>query len=451
MARGVRRARKIMNRLRFEIEWEDPAAAVGLELRATWSHLRIFIDDTCLTQVHDLAARSVRNGIYLPLYPLAEWLAMHWWSLFAELENPRRTLPNEYQRRHNLRYGRDGFIFPNLILRPLNGQIALNWGDSADCTGMVRFLSQGSALLSASDVITSISDLIETVIRRLEQSGLQNTLLHQEWQAINSADAKEGVFCTAAAALGLDPYSLDNEVSEAILQAGKLLPKPVVEEFFASADTSQLLIQAHQVSKALARAKAQTARLQPVIDIRRRVRFESKARAPWEDGYSWARQLRKELCLNGQVPGVINDIGTMLGLASEEFARAVTVMKAVPVVFDAVVNLNDQRSPGFVLRNQSQANLKFSFCRALIEYLAAEQPGPALVAADYSSRQKRNRAFAAEFLVPSEELRDALPSDYLGPDELDALARRFKVSSWLVQHQVENHKLARLAPSVSDL
>ncbi|MGK2906219.1 MAG: ImmA/IrrE family metallo-endopeptidase [Desulfuromonadales bacterium] len=439
-----------MNRLRFEIEWEDPAAAAGLELRATWAHLRIFVDDECVTQVHDLAARSVRSGIYLSLYPLAEWLATHWWSLFAELENPRRTEPAEYLRRHNLRYGRDGFAFPNLVFCPLNGHVTLSWADSAGPAEMVRFLSQGKVVLPAADVDAGLKELVEAVIRRLDQSEVPHTVLHEEWRAVCEADADERAFCMAAAALGQDPYSLDDKVSEDLLEVSSLLPVAVTEDFFASAEVAQMLDQARQVALALQKASSQDIQLQTVMDLRRDLQFQKEARQPWGDGYAWARRLRQELKLNGQIPGNIRDIGVMFGIDPTDFNRAVNTGGAVHPVFDAVMNINSQQSPGFVLRRQNQSNLKFSFCRALIEYLAADQPGPALVAADYSLRQKRNRAFAAEFLVPSEELQKALPGPYLGPEELDVLARKFKASPWLVRHQLENHNLARLAPLSGD-
>jgi len=439
-----------MNRLRFEIEWENPAAAVGPELRATWAHLQIFVDGHCLTQVHDMPARSVRNGIYLPLYPLAEWLAMHWWGLFSELDNPRRTLPEEYLRRHNLRFGRDGYAFPDLIFRPLNGQTVLAWEDSFDPTWAVRFLGHGKAVLPAREVEAGLRDLIETVILRLDHLGVRDTALHEEWQAVTSADADEQAFCRAAATLGLDPYSLDEEMSAALLEVGRLLPAAVSEDFLASATAVQLLHQARQVAAALKKAGNQKGRLLAIKELRQRIRFESVNLHPWEDGYACARQLRQELSLNGEVPANIDDIGNMLGVATTDLRLAVTRAASVPVFLDAAVNLNDHHSPGFVLRRQSRENLKFAFCRSLFEYLAADQPGPALIAADYSLRQKRNRAFAAEFLVPSEQLREALPGDYLDPEAVDDLARRFKVSSWLVRHQLANHNLARLAPLVEN-
>jgi hypothetical protein len=42
---------------------------MGDELRATWASLSIQIDDNVITELQDRRTRSVRTGIFLPLYP----------------------------------------------------------------------------------------------------------------------------------------------------------------------------------------------------------------------------------------------------------------------------------------------------------------------------------------------------------------------------------------------
>lgn len=70
-----------MSRISIEFDWQDPLSAKGRELRATWADLRITIDGKTVTSVLDTKSKTVRSSIYLPLYPLAEWIAGHWWSL----------------------------------------------------------------------------------------------------------------------------------------------------------------------------------------------------------------------------------------------------------------------------------------------------------------------------------------------------------------------------------
>ena len=162
-----------MNGLHFEFEWESPLGASGPELRATWAHLVITVNGISVTQVHDYNARSVRNGIYLPLYPLAEWLAMHWWPLLFELETPRRPVYADYAQRHTIRFGREGFALPDLTFRPGGeGKISLDWKsyDLPECG--VRFLQQGSTVLKVSEVREAFAALINGVIKRMGCEGI---------------------------------------------------------------------------------------------------------------------------------------------------------------------------------------------------------------------------------------------------------------------------------------
>ena len=70
-----------MPTLDFEIDWVDAEGIRGPELAATWAALCIRIGDSVITRVLDARAKTVREFVYVPLYPLAEWLATNWWFL----------------------------------------------------------------------------------------------------------------------------------------------------------------------------------------------------------------------------------------------------------------------------------------------------------------------------------------------------------------------------------
>src|SRR5208282_3723325 len=95
--------------LKLVIEWEDPCAAKGDELRATWCRLAITVGQTPLTRIEDERAQTVRDAVYGSPYPLAEWFAFNWWSLLNEAEPPLSA-----PERHNLRFAREGFALPDL-------------------------------------------------------------------------------------------------------------------------------------------------------------------------------------------------------------------------------------------------------------------------------------------------------------------------------------------------
>ena len=84
--------------------------------------------------------------------------------------------------------------------------------------------------------------------------------------------------------------------------------------------------------------------------------------------------------------------------------------------------------------------------RALGDYLGRSESGPALLSALATDRQARSRAFAAEFLAPSESLRRALAGrNPVEPEQVDELALEYGVSTEVIRRQMENHGLATVA------
>lgn len=96
-----------------------------------------------------------------------------------------------------------------------------------------------------------------------------------------------------------------------------------------------------------------------------------------------------------------------------------------------------------VSSGRAEARRRFLVCRALGGFLASGSA--ALVTTRGTERQRRNRAFAAEFLAPAVAIRERLPQGRLGEEDLAELAETFSVSEWVIRHQVENHGLAELA------
>ena len=55
-----------------------------------------------------------------------------------------------------------------------------------------------------------------------------------------------------------------------------------------------------------------------------------------------------------------------------------------------------------------------------------------------------NRAFAAEFLAPSVQLRKEIKNSVLDRDEVERLAKMFGVSAFVIEHQLKNHQIAKV-------
>ena len=110
---------------------------------------------------------------------------------------------------------------------------------------------------------------------------------------------------------------------------------------------------------------------------------------------------------------------------------------------NGVVTSDENGFPAFAVRSGQESTRRFQFCRGLAEVLAAPN-SDALLTQARSDRQQQSRAFAAELLAPSAALRARVSRPMLDEDDLDELAAEFGVSSRLVAHQVQNHRIARV-------
>lgn len=433
-----------MPTLDFEIGWVDAEGIRGPELAATWAALCIRIGDSVITRVLDARAKTVREFVHVPLYPLAEWLATNWWFLNYEFENPDKTADAGFRSRHALAAGREGYAFPNLALVSCGPFVRLVWKRENLPWTKVTFLEQGEAWLDTVAFRASCGDFVECVVRRLAALGIEKTFLQQEWVAIQAADEEEAAFCRTAAGLGWDPYALDDGRREWILRLaaklGDLLAEAVPAMGTPRDDEGW-----RDMASTLAEArKFNRLPLQRLRSVGRDVMQDTGTGPyPWDAGYDMARRLRQRLNVDpGDPLPTMAKLAQALGEDAEAMDRVTKSREALgwPTLVDAVV-AQDDAGPAFVFRRLGEDARRFHFCRALAEVLMS--PGSdALLTKAHSERQKRNRAFAAEFLAPSQGLKQRVRRHVVDSDDMNEMAAEFGVSSLLIEHQLRNHRIA---------
>lgn len=431
-----------MAKLKFDFEWIDPAAAKGPELRATWARLNITVDDESVTRLVDQTSRSVRNGVFMPLYPVAEWFVTRWWFLLYEVERRGSVDLQSYEDRHCLRHAGEGFALPCMSFTPTGPNVRMQWRPIQLEHQGIEFTESGSCYTEAIQFRDSVMELVNAVVKRLHEYDIADTLLQEELEAITRTDRDEEDFCGATAALGLDPYHIDSSDASRILSVAAELPPSVLPEFFNVADFSHLQNEAKQLLTGIAASRSNPSDLGVLKELRQQTRIEFGNTQPWTQGYGVARQLRQQLRMNGAKLNSIGALGDALHIDVSELSKSFSFVLSKTAALDAVVDVNNKNSPGFALAKKSEPATLFAFCRGLFEYLAAPDSHPLIVTRSRSERQKRNRAFAAEFLVPAEALREVLPEHDLTYEDVDDLAEQFGVSAAVIRHQIENHGLA---------
>ena len=434
-----------MPKLRFEFDWVDAQGVSGPELSATWASLRILVGDSAVTRVLDSRAMTVREFVYVPLYPLAEWLVANWWFLSYEIATPARESDPDFHRRHALSANRDGYAFPNLVVVPSGARTHLVWTQGRSAWTGVEFLSRGDIWIDSGDFRETCSDLVDRVIRRLEALEVGDTFLQAEWNAIRDADEEESDYCKTAAGLGWDPYALDDTgrlwIPLIADNLGDLLGE-ALPALNAKSPTTCFTI-----TNAIERAKRNDLPLEKLRLMRDETPPDTgMGRSPWSAGYALARQLRQNLELGDDPIPTMNGLAEAIGedvALLRKATRPSGCLVETPMV-DGVVTRNANENPAFAFRRHGEAGRRFHLCRALAEVWMS--PGSdALLTRAYSESQQRNRAFAAEFLAPSSGLRSRVSGSVVDEEDLDGLAVEYGVSSQVVEHQIANHHIARIS------
>lgn len=442
-----------MGDLSIDFEWVDPEGARGPELRATWARLTVSVADTVVTRLFDARARSVRESVYLPLYPLAEWLALNWWRLLYEVHSPRLSAGNGYEPRHNLAAAREGFALPALSFEPMGERLRLHWTGNRLCRAPLEFISSGTAFVSRDSVREELTRFIDAVHRRLEDEEVPETVLGAEWRAIRELEPDEEDFCRLSAALGVDPFQAEEHLARRLIAIGDRIPIDLQEEFFSSTDISIIESEAEALEEAIAVASNTNSGLEALRQLRDRLQLYASPHGappwmalelpPWRQGYAAAQRVRDLLDLDGSPLPSFQGIGRALGVEGALLDAGTRTVRGLMTI-DGVVGLDAQDRPGFAVRASTGEARRFGVCRELFEYLATGQARSSLITRGGTDRQQRNRAFAAEFLLPSRALRERVSAGAVTYQEVNEIADEFGVSWAVVSHQLENHQIARV-------
>ena len=432
-----------MSSFKFEYRWLEPSKGAKNQVAHTWAEFSIYVDGECITYHEDSMAKSVGDRVYIPLYYLAEWVASNWWNLVYQPLKPESD-SGKYYYTHKIKYARSGFSLPDLLIQPQGSEIFLQWHYTNLEYHKCRFLNSGFTTIDADQFRKELSEFIESVIERLEINEVFDSQLQTDWQLIrdSSDDDEEMDFCISAAEAGMDPYNSSDENAKLIISAYQNLPRSVFREFLYASNPENIGsgIQALQnINKAIIE---DASNYEYIKGIRNAITNKYEYTTPWMEGYDAARKIREKLGLNGTI---VNNIEDLNNYFRADFTKISDVEKtSISSSIKLVAGANKNQSPVFVLPHGSpyyESNKKFLIARGLYEYFYGGDLS--LVSSVDVESQKRNKAFAAEFLLPSATLRKKIKGKYVSEDQIADLAEEFNISTKVVEHQIENHNIAQ--------
>ncbi len=420
-------------RLQILFDWQSPEAARGEELRATWGSLELRVGDGIPTRVLDLPIRTVRDRIHAPLYPMAEWICANWFRLLWEGSHPARE---GFAAAHELHRVGDGYAFPPVLLSPEGSTVRAAWQAQPRPDCRIAFLTAGEAVLDRAQVEGELRRFVESVVGRLQETGIRGTPLEEEWNAIRHLGAEEREFCEAAGMLGEDPFAMADDGRDALVEAAHSTPPEILRELLPVSTLHTLREDAHRLRALLQKMETGGEATESIPGLRGGAPAHSNGNGarPWEVGYSAAVAFRARLKLDPAEP---IESGAIPGFAG---VRSLPAGPYFPAgVEGAVVGANPQFAiPSWMIRPERQ---RFTCCRLLAAAILRGDGGAQLATKSSTDGQKANRAFAAEFLAPAAGIRLRLAAGHLDAEEIEDIASEFAVSPVVIQHQIHNHQL----------
>ncbi len=428
-----------MKEVRIDYNWQAFKGRDEPAINATFANLRISVGDRAVTRVLDRTAKTIRDEVTVPLYPLAEWIVAHWWPLLEESEVPGRGITREsFRHRHALRSASEGFPLPDLRVLPEGPVVRMEWRPYRSPYATVEFLDRGAALVLADQARQAFSKLIEAVVRRLDNERVTDTWLQTEWRVIHESSPEEVEFCRAVAALGLDPYEIDRETAGELTSLWDSLPAQLRNDVFLAAPPDQVKQTVEWVHNGIRSIASITGRDRSWEELLRLVRYAPGAFEPWKKGYDLARDVRRRLQVPDAVPFRFEHLAP----------ESIPVLSAGQSPAHSVDGLFGRTNSGSLCcytAKRLEVSRRFVVARGLADFFAGRLHDPVFLSAAETQRQQLGRAFAAELLAPARLIRERLRDELVTRDEVDDLAVEFDVSTHIIEHQIANHRLAQLA------
>ena len=201
---------------------DQPAATDPVE-RRTWSMLSMRVAGRTVTRVWDRALQQERSHLYLPTFPIAEWIVANWWALLNEpCPTPEVAQASSFHmpwiKRHCLRSADSALLLPALYFFNDGRGVGVEWhADSADTLPhfLGEFVEGNRNHLDSIATENALAEFVKEVlaqVKDLNDDRVQATIA--TWHAIRHADADEKKFCIAAGRLGINPYDADQMPDE---------------------------------------------------------------------------------------------------------------------------------------------------------------------------------------------------------------------------------------------
>lgn len=440
-----------MSKIEFVTKWQGIETNPP-EVRNTMAQLELHIGNINLMQNEDIWSQTIKDAALLSAYPLALWLVSSWWRLLWEpLSQSDPT--TDWRMSHELGASNYGFVWPQIMFAS-DSELMHVWAvpSTAGAEQSIRYLNglTKPAAVSLKDFENSTVGFITGVLSRLDATGKVGTDLSLMWEELceERGNPEVAKYRRLEAELGFDPGECPESIMQIVLKLDKQMGVDTLSELApvfgkinrdsTSLDSLEELMSAPGITGT------------PQIDQLKFATHHDNM-PPWKRGVEDARQLRNVI---GADEGAVDNtvLYDLLGVQHSEMDKWQPRSKRQKV--SIAVPSKRSKELKYVPRKFHPEAKRFELARFVGDYLFAEEGTAAgeawLTTTDLAtSRQKYQRAFAAEFLCPIDQLEDFLQNDF-SESAIDEAREFFNVSTTTVQTLLANNGLAPLFTGLNE-
>lgn len=426
----------------INMTWKDMEGRNPREIQASMGFFSLFAEGINLTENKNTLDGNIQESALLSAYPLAMWWASSWWRLLFEPLPCQENLPStSWKMAHELAAANEGFLWPRIILAS-DGENMHLWAVPSESSEKqsLRYLNglRRPVIMGLHSFEQRVELFIASVLDRLETRDCKNSNLKGLWGEIMKErnDPEAAQYRRREAELGFDP----DECHEKIIERALSLSRALGERTFSEIAP----VYGREASRGTAPLEKITALMEsPGLDAApdpgiRSFFGNSADLHPWQRGKEMAREIRRQTGV-GNAPLSTSQICDLLGIHTKQLDEWVPSGKQK--ISLATPGKENYRM-SFHLRKKHPLAKRFELARLLGDHLYYQaEEEPCLTCTDLrTSRQKFQRAFAAEFLSPLEGLQEILESDF-SESSLEDAAEEYQVSTQTVESMLINNGL----------
>ena len=398
--------------------------------RATLAEIKISADDSVITELEDINAKTIRQSVRVSAYNAALWFASNWWRLLWEPE--RNTL--SWRMCHKLGAAGGGYLWPDISFSSDGYLInVLSRETTHKNDQSVRYLHNFEIPVPVDDFKNAIDVFIEAIISRLLDEGISESDLASIWKDVleERKDSKLSQWRKLEAILGYDPDEAPEEIILGLQDEAARYGESAIEEMAASSGNQAK----HDIDVLWNYNRSHAASLQiPDSERLRDIIIKSmKPAKPWEQAEIAASIVRGYWDLPSPIE--TDKLSDLLSLSQD----AILGHNGAGAKISAGFRDSHPDKISIVFGSMRHSNRRFALSRLIGDHLITSINEKLLpITKVKTQRQKFQKAFAQELLCPYAKLEEFLNDKPLSEEAIEDAADYFLVSPLTISTTLVN-------------